>query len=145
MTTSDRDPSATEYAFQQEQDRDPVAEQYYLAGPCDTASARYDYDAVAHALAIGPDSTAAERTIDITTLGARSGTPRRIEVWFHRVDGRWYLTGMPVPRRWYANLRANPRFIVHLKHGAIVDLETGVRISMPKASPHIRPAISHAS
>jgi hypothetical protein len=44
-------------------------------------------DAVARALAIGPDSSTAERTIDITTVGARSGTPRRIEVWFHRVDG----------------------------------------------------------
>ena len=65
-------------------------------------------DAVAHALAIGPDSSAAERTIDITTLGARTGIPRRIEIWFHRVDGRWYLTGMPVPRNWYANLRAHP-------------------------------------
>jgi deazaflavin-dependent oxidoreductase (nitroreductase family) len=74
------------------------------------------------ALAIGPDSTAGERTIDITTLGARSGTPRRIEVWFHRVEGRWYLTGMPRPRSWYANLRANPRFIVHLKHGVRADL-----------------------
>ena len=82
----------------------------------------YDYDAVAHALAIGPDSSVAERTIDITTLGARSGTPRRVEVWFHRVDGRWYLTGMPVPRSWYANLRAHPRFIVHLKHGVAADL-----------------------
>jgi hypothetical protein len=68
--TSDRDPSVTEY----------------------------DYQAVARALAIGPDSSAAERTIDITTLGARSGIPRRVEVWFHRVDGRWYVTGMPRPR-----------------------------------------------
>jgi deazaflavin-dependent oxidoreductase (nitroreductase family) len=79
-------------------------------------------DAVARALDIGPDSSAAERTIDITTLGARTGTPRRIEVWFHRVDGRWYLTGMPVPRSWYANLRVNPRFTVHLKHGVTADL-----------------------
>ncbi|MBM0234262.1 nitroreductase family deazaflavin-dependent oxidoreductase [Micromonospora sp. STR1_7] len=67
-------------------------------------------DAIARALAIGPDSTAAERTIDITTLGARTGAPRRIEIWFHRVDGRWYLTGMPGPRGWYANVRAHPRF-----------------------------------
>jgi hypothetical protein len=66
-------------------------------GTSDRGATDYDYDAVAHALAIGPDSTAAERTIDITTLGARSGTPRRIEVWFHRIDGRWYLTGMPQP------------------------------------------------
>jgi deazaflavin-dependent oxidoreductase (nitroreductase family) len=79
-------------------------------------------DAVARALDIGPDSSAAERTIDITTLGARSGIPRRIEVWFHHVDGRWYLTGMPGSRSWYANLRANPRFVVHLKHGVTADL-----------------------
>jgi deazaflavin-dependent oxidoreductase (nitroreductase family) len=74
------------------------------------------------ALDIGPDSSAAERTIDITTLGARTGIPRRVEVWLHRVDGRWYLTGMPRPRSWYANLRANPAFIVHLKHGVTADL-----------------------
>jgi deazaflavin-dependent oxidoreductase (nitroreductase family) len=79
-------------------------------------------DAVIRALAIGPDSSPAERTIEITTLGRRSGTPRRIEVWLHRVDGRWFLTGMPVPRSWYANLRANPRFTVHLKHGVTANL-----------------------
>jgi deazaflavin-dependent oxidoreductase (nitroreductase family) len=79
-------------------------------------------DAVARALDIGPNSSTAEYTIDITTLGARSGIPRRIEIWFHRVDGRWYLTGMPGPRSWYANLRAQPRFIVHLKHGVTADL-----------------------
>ena len=79
-------------------------------------------DAVARALDIGPNSSAAERTIDITTVGARTGIPRRIEVWLHRVDGRWYLTGMPGPRGWYANLRANPRFVVHLKHGVTADL-----------------------
>ena len=79
-------------------------------------------DAVARALDIGPDSSADEHTIDITTLGRRSGIPRRIEVWFHRVDGRWYLTGVPGPRSWYANLRAHPRFIVHLKTGVTADL-----------------------
>jgi deazaflavin-dependent oxidoreductase (nitroreductase family) len=84
-------------------------------------------DAVAHALSIGPDSSAAERTIDITTLGARTGIPRRIEIWFHRVDGRWYLTGMPVPRNWYANLRAHPRFMVHVKHGVTADLPATAR------------------
>jgi len=79
-------------------------------------------DAILRALDIGPHSSAAERTIDITTLGARSGLPRRIEVWFQHVDGRWYLTGMPGPRNWYANLRAHPRFTVHLKHGVTADL-----------------------
>ncbi|GIG86967.1 nitroreductase/quinone reductase family protein [Plantactinospora endophytica] len=79
-------------------------------------------DAIVRALGIGPNSSRAERTIEITTLGRRSRIPRRIEVWLHRVDSRWYLTGMPVPRSWYANLRANPQFIVHLKHGVTADL-----------------------
>ena len=79
-------------------------------------------DPVARALDIGPDSAAVERTIDITTVGARTGIPRRIEVWFHQVDGHWYITGVPGPRNWYANLRAHPRFTVHLKHGVTADL-----------------------
>ncbi|MBS2537179.1 nitroreductase family deazaflavin-dependent oxidoreductase [Catenulispora sp. NF23] len=80
-------------------------------------------NAVTRALAIGPRSSRAERTIDITTIGRRSGQPRRVEVWFHRVAGHWYLTGMPrPPRSWYANVRANPRFTVHLKHGVHADL-----------------------
>jgi deazaflavin-dependent oxidoreductase (nitroreductase family) len=89
-------------------------------------------DAVARGLDIGPDSSADERTIDITTLGRCSGIPRRIEVWFHRVDGRWYLTGVPGPRSWYANVRAHPRFTVHLKHGVIADLPaTAVPVGEP--------------
>ncbi|MFC9650257.1 MULTISPECIES: nitroreductase/quinone reductase family protein [unclassified Streptomyces] len=79
-------------------------------------------DAVVRALDIGPESSAAERTIDITTVGRRSGALRRIEVWFHHIDGRWYLSGVPGPRNWYANLRADPRFVVHLKHKVIADL-----------------------
>jgi hypothetical protein len=79
-------------------------------------------NAVARALDIGPDSSPAEHTIDITTLGRHTGVPRRIEIWFHRVDGHWYLTGMPAPRSWYANVRSNPRLIVHLKHGVTADL-----------------------
>jgi deazaflavin-dependent oxidoreductase (nitroreductase family) len=79
-------------------------------------------DAVARALDIGPESSPAEHTIEITTVGRLTGIPRRIEIWFHRVEGHWYLTGMPSPRSWYANVRANPRFIVHLKHGVTADL-----------------------
>jgi hypothetical protein len=78
--------------------------------------------AVARALEIGPDSSPAEHTVEITTRGAQSGHPRRIEVWLHRIDGHWYLTGVPGPRGWYANLRAHPQFVVHLKHGVTADL-----------------------
>jgi deazaflavin-dependent oxidoreductase (nitroreductase family) len=78
--------------------------------------------AIAKALALGPESTMADHTVDITTIGARSNQPRRIEIWFHNVDGTVYITGLPGPRAWYANLLAHPRFTFHLKHGVHADL-----------------------
>ena len=43
-------------------------------------------------------------TIDITTVGRNSGSPRKIEIWFHRAGDRYYITGQPGKRNWYANL-----------------------------------------
>ena len=43
--------------------------------------ADHDHAAVGGALDIGPDSSRAQRTIDITTTGRRVGLPRRIEIW----------------------------------------------------------------
>jgi hypothetical protein len=74
------------------------------------------------ALAITPASRARDRTIDITTTGARTGRPRRIEVWFYRVDGQIYLSTQPARRSWYANILKNPSFTFHLKHGVRADL-----------------------
>jgi F420H(2)-dependent quinone reductase len=76
----------------------------------------------AKALEIDRDSSAIDRTVDITTIGRRSGEPRRIETWFHRVDGTVYLTGTPGPRGWAANLEAEPAFTFHLKNGVEADL-----------------------
>ena len=77
---------------------------------------------VAEALAIDRDSGPRERTVDITTIGRRSGTPRRIETWFYRLDGTVYLSGMPGRRGWAANLEAEPAFTFHLKNGIEADL-----------------------
>jgi deazaflavin-dependent oxidoreductase (nitroreductase family) len=63
-----------------------------------------------------------ERTIDITTTGRKTGKPRRIEIWFHNLDGRIYITGLPGRRGWYANLLANPEFTFHLKGSLKADL-----------------------
>jgi deazaflavin-dependent oxidoreductase (nitroreductase family) len=63
-----------------------------------------------------------DRTIDTTTIGRRSGRPQRIEIWFHNLDGRLYITGLPGRRDWYANLLANPEFTFHLKQSAQADL-----------------------
>ena len=75
-------------------------------------------------------------TIDITTTGRRSGEPRRIEIVFHRIDGRMWISGMPSPRRrsWIANLEADPRLTVHLKGPlAVADLPAVARIVTDEA------------
>lgn len=63
-----------------------------------------------------------DRVIDITTIGRKTGEARRIEIWFHRIDGRLYITGTPGARSWYANLVANPDFTFHLKESVQADL-----------------------
>ena len=78
---------------------------------------------IATALALTPASTVEQRTVDITTVGARTRQPRRIEIWFHNVDGNVYITGTPPrARAWYANLLAHPEFTFHLKNGVHADL-----------------------
>jgi deazaflavin-dependent oxidoreductase (nitroreductase family) len=81
---------------------------------------------------------AADRTIDITTTGRKSGEPRRIEIWFHRVGDRFYITGSPGRRSWYANLLANPAFTFHLKGSAQADLAA---IATPITRPEDRQAV----
>ena len=69
-----------------------------------------------------------DRVIDITTTGRVSGEPRRIEIWFHNLAGRLYITGLPGrPRSWLANLSAEPRFTFHLKGSTKADLPARAR------------------
>lgn len=63
-----------------------------------------------------------DRVIDITTIGRKSGQPRRIEIWFHNMNGRLFISGLPGQRDWYANLVAHPDFTFHLKESAQADL-----------------------
>ena len=66
--------------------------------------------------------------IDITTTGRKSGLPRRMEIWFHNIDGRIIITGQPGPRDWLANLIANPNFTFHLKGDVQADLPATARV-----------------
>jgi deazaflavin-dependent oxidoreductase (nitroreductase family) len=69
-------------------------------------------------------------TIDITTTGRQTGLPRRIEIVFHRIDGRIWISGIPSSRTrsWIANLRADPRLTIHLKGPTSADLPATARI-----------------
>jgi hypothetical protein len=68
-----------------------------------------------------------DRTIDITTTGRLSGRSHRIEIWFHNLDGRLFITGLPGRRGWYANLAANPDFTFHLKETVRADIPAHAR------------------
>jgi hypothetical protein len=65
---------------------------------------------------------AQDHVIDITTVGRKTKKQRRIEIWFHNVDGRIFISGLPGRRSWYANLLANPKFTFHLKGSTHADL-----------------------
>jgi deazaflavin-dependent oxidoreductase (nitroreductase family) len=70
-------------------------------------------------------------TIDITTTGRRSGQPRRVEIVFHNVDGRLYISGSPVAdreRAWLLNLAADPHMTFHLKGAVSADLPATARV-----------------
>src|SRR5256884_9591961 len=84
------------------------------------------------------------RTIDITTTGRRSGKPRRLEIVFHNIGGRIYISGTPYPgkRKWLLNLEADPHFIFHLKGRTSADLPATARVIDDEAErrqilPHI--------
>lgn len=77
------------------------------------------------------DALSKDKTIDIITVGAKSGIPRRIEIWFTNVNGRIIICGTPnakglkgqySPRDWLANLRKNPEFTFCLKESIQVEL-----------------------
>jgi deazaflavin-dependent oxidoreductase (nitroreductase family) len=81
--------------------------------------------------------------IDITTQGAKSGQPRRLEIVFHIIDGKTFISGMPNhPRGWLANLKADPHFTFHLKGPVTADLPATARVIEDDAErreilPHI--------
>jgi hypothetical protein len=78
-----------------------------------------------------------DRTIDIITTGAKSGLPRRTEIWFWNIGGRIIICGTPDgagsdgprrPRDWLANLRANPEFLFCLKKSIKAELPARAEI-----------------
>ena len=69
--------------------------------------------------------------VDITTTGRQTGQDRRIEIAYHVVDGKIYISGMPRAdrqRAWLLNLEANPKFTFHVKTGVTADLPATARV-----------------
>lgn len=83
-----------------------------------------------------------DRTIDIVTKGAKTGSWRTTEIWFTRIDERIVICGTPgasdsggvkyQPRSWLANLLKNPSFWFCLKESMqCCVLATARPISLP--------------
>ena len=68
--------------------------------------------------------------IDITTTGRRTGLPRRLEIVFHSIDGRLFITGRPSrrTRAWIHNLESDPRMTFHVKGPLQADLPAHARV-----------------
>jgi deazaflavin-dependent oxidoreductase (nitroreductase family) len=69
--------------------------------------------------------------VDMTTIGRRTGLPRRVELVYHNIGGRLYISGRADPRRkraWLVNLEANPRLTLHLKGAVRADLPATARV-----------------
>lgn len=63
------------------------------------------------------DALSVDMVVDITTIGRKTGQPRRIEIWAHLLDGAIILAASPGRRSWYANMVANPGSVtLHLKN-----------------------------
>jgi deazaflavin-dependent oxidoreductase (nitroreductase family) len=79
--------------------------------------------------------------IDLTTIGRRSGEPRRIEIVFHNIDGRIVISGTPSPRTraWLHNVRGNADVTLHFKGpDAVGDVAaTAHEISDPADRRHL--------
>jgi deazaflavin-dependent oxidoreductase (nitroreductase family) len=73
--------------------------------------------------------------IDLTTIGRRSGEPRRIEIVMHNIDGRLVISGRPRPetRAWLRNIEADPNVTIHLKRGVVADLAASARVVIDPA------------
>jgi deazaflavin-dependent oxidoreductase (nitroreductase family) len=69
-------------------------------------------------------------TVDITTIGRKSGKPRTLEIVFHNIDGRIFISGIPFPKRrsWLANLDADPHMTFHLKGNVRTNLPATARV-----------------
>lgn len=76
------------------------------------------------------------QTIDMTTIGRRTGQDRRIEIVYHRIGGRIYISGMPRAdrtRAWLLNLESDPHLTIHLKGEVQADLPATARVIADEA------------
>jgi len=59
------------------------------------------------------------------------------------IEERFFITGTPGPRSWLANVRNDPRVVVHVKNGMQADLVAWAHEVMDETTRHM--VLSHDS
>ena len=84
-----------------------------------------------------------EAFLYLTATGRRSGLPREIEIWFTRLNGRYYVIAeRGEGAQWVRNLLANPRVQVRI---AGAGLAARARVVDPAAEPGLASAVQTRS
>jgi deazaflavin-dependent oxidoreductase (nitroreductase family) len=79
-----------------------------------------------------PSASDGDTFLYLETKGRSSGLPRRIEIWFVEVDGRYYLVAEMAERaQWVKNVQVEPH--VHFAVGTRANHEAHVRWTAARA------------
>ena len=69
---------------------------------------------------------ARQRTVNLTTVGRKSGKPSTVEIWWFEFEDRLLVTGTPGPRDWLANIRSDSSVVVGHRLGDLTGSATEV-------------------
>ena len=108
-------------------------------------SRRHGADGLApqHKQVDGMERVKEEAFLYLTATGRRSGLPREIEIWFTRLNGRYYVIAeRGEGAQWVRNLLANPRVQVRI---AGAGLAARARVVDPAAEPGLASAVQTRS
>jgi deazaflavin-dependent oxidoreductase (nitroreductase family) len=75
---------------------------------------------------VNASELARQRTVNLTTIGRKTGKPSTVEIWWFEFEDRLLVTGTPGPRDWLANIRSDPNVIVSHRIGDLTGSATVV-------------------
>ena len=75
---------------------------------------------------VNASELARQRTVNLTTVGRKSGKPSTVEIWWFEFEDRLVVTGTPGPRDWLANIRSNPKVVIDHRSGELAGSATEI-------------------
>ena len=69
-----------------------------------------------------------DELIELTTYGRKTGQPHIIECRFMYAGDKVYVSGFPGKRDWVANIKNNPKALIHIKQSAEAMIQAEGRV-----------------